>query len=169
MSNRPRRFNKRDIPPAVAGTRLLLFVRVGISGGLKVSWHAVSVSAAIQGLWPRHLNWLERRLLVNGYMLLAGSCRRHAAAGPARAQENPFGSHLRPHRSLPPWRLQGSLRLCHIRTIRTISRRRFAYQNGVECRQRLDWTHNGIFQTEVPPRLGQRGVFFFPFWVHNVS
>lgn len=47
--------------------------------------------------------------------------------------------------------------LVHTRTARAISRRRFAYQNGVEFRPRLcDWTHNGLFQKEVLPRLGAR-------------
>lgn len=32
----------------------------------------------------------------------------------------------------------------------------------------VDWTHNGLFQMEVLPRLGQRGVLFFPLWVHDV-
>lgn len=33
----------------------------------------------------------------------------------------------------------------------------------------VDWTHNGIFQTEIPPRLESRGVLFFPSWAHDVS
>lgn len=59
--------------------------------------------------------------------------------------------------------------LVHTRTARAISRRRFAYQNGVEFRPRLcDWTHNGLSQKEVLPRLAQRGVLFLPSWVHDV-
>lgn len=78
-------------------------------------------------------------------------------------------SHRFPPPSLPKLALLAFSGLVHIRTARAISRGRFAYQNGVEFRQRL-WVGP---TTVYSKRKSCRGWHsearcLFPSWVHDV-